>query len=320
MSANENFKAGAIVWSKCGSHFWPGTILDFNSLDEEIREDFPEGKEPLFVVKFFDEDGYEFLKNDKNLYPYNCEKKEEFIKKGVVKNRAEVKAGAKNSWFAKFPQDIVRCEKLTNGDEKILEKDPYVERKEEKVDYKAIFGDSNEKLTPAGAKRKAEATLKSGASPKKKVKEAAVTPSRPISHPRFKPGGEQHNVRILEQPTSSMHLDLQKKEESKAASANSGMKCSLCDFTATRINVLIMHTKTHSEASKQKSLVSKPSKEINMTPGKVRGPTTPVKSRATPTTKKGTPADKKATPKTSKVVYFRIKSFKKWQSKPPKIR
>ena len=62
---------------------------------------------------------------------------------------------------------------------------------------------------------------------------------------RFKPGGEQHNVRILEQPTSSMHLDLQKKEESKAASANSGMKCSLCDFTATRINVLIMHTKTH---------------------------------------------------------------------------
>ena len=80
-----------------------------------------------------------------------------------VKSRAEVKAGAKNSWFAKFPQDIVRCEKLTNGDEKILEKDPYVERKEEKVDYKAIFGDSNEKLektpktpkTPAGAKRKA---------------------------------------------------------------------------------------------------------------------------------------------------------------------
>ena len=50
-----------------------------------------------------------------------------------------------------------------------------------------------------------------------------------------------------------------------------------------------------------------------MTPGKVRGPTTPVKSRATPTTKKATPADKKATPKTSKVVYFRIKSFKKWQ-------
>ena len=75
-----------------------------------------------------------------------------------------------------------------------------------------------------------------------------------------------------------------------------------------------------SEASKQKSLVSKPSKEINMTPGKLRGPTTPVKSRTTPTTKKATPADKKATPKTSKVVYFRVKSFKKWQSKPPKIR
>ena len=44
-----------------------------------------------------------------------------------VKSRAEVKAGAKNSWFAKFPQDIVRCEKLTNGDEKILENDKSVE-------------------------------------------------------------------------------------------------------------------------------------------------------------------------------------------------
>ena len=50
MSANENFKAGAIVWSKCGSHFWPGTILDFNSLDEEIREDFPEEVERELVV------------------------------------------------------------------------------------------------------------------------------------------------------------------------------------------------------------------------------------------------------------------------------
>ena len=30
-------------------------------------------------------DKLQFLKNDKNLYPYNCEKKEEFIKKGVGK-------------------------------------------------------------------------------------------------------------------------------------------------------------------------------------------------------------------------------------------
>ena len=155
MSANTDFKAGSIVWAKCGSHFWPAETVDFDTLDEEIREDFAEGKKPLYVVKFFDEDGYEFLKNDKNLHPYNCEKKEEFIKKGVNKSRAEEKAGAKNSWFAKFPKDIVRCEKLTDGDVNILEKDPYIERKEEKVDYKAIFGDPTEKLKKsAGAKRK----------------------------------------------------------------------------------------------------------------------------------------------------------------------
>ena len=31
------------------------------------------------LIQFFSE----FLKNDKNLFPYNCERKEEFIKKGV---------------------------------------------------------------------------------------------------------------------------------------------------------------------------------------------------------------------------------------------
>merc|ERR1712156_872592 len=52
------------------------------------------------------------------------------------------------------------------------------------------------------------------------------------------------------QPTS-MHLDLQKKfeilkkfEESK--STTSEFKCQFCDFKASRINVIILHTKSHS--------------------------------------------------------------------------
>ena len=74
----------------------------------------------------------------------------------LAKNRSDSKAGAKESWFAKFPKDVVRCEKLTDGDENILEKDPYVERKEEPINYKAIFGDQTEKpQKSAGAKRKA---------------------------------------------------------------------------------------------------------------------------------------------------------------------
>ena len=56
MSSND-FKPGAIVWAKCGSHFWPAEMVDFDTLDEEIKEDFPAGKKPLYVVKFFDEDG-----------------------------------------------------------------------------------------------------------------------------------------------------------------------------------------------------------------------------------------------------------------------
>ena len=31
----------------------------------------------------------EFLKNDKNLFPYNCEKKEDFIKKGIGESKSD---------------------------------------------------------------------------------------------------------------------------------------------------------------------------------------------------------------------------------------
>ena len=51
------FKPGAIVWAKCGALFWPAEMVDFQTLPSEIKDDFKKGKEPQFVVKFFDEDG-----------------------------------------------------------------------------------------------------------------------------------------------------------------------------------------------------------------------------------------------------------------------
>ena len=110
MSENTDFQ---IVWAKCGSHFWPAEMMEFDKLPEEIQEDFPDDKKPLYVVKFFHKDGYEFLKDDKNLHPYNCKKKQDFIKKGIVKSRAVEKAGAYNSWFTKFSSRMLTGEKLT---------------------------------------------------------------------------------------------------------------------------------------------------------------------------------------------------------------
>ena len=166
-----------------------------------------------------------------------------------MKSRGKAKEGATSGWFAKFPQDVIRSEKLTGGDLKILEKDPYVDRPSERPNYKELFGDPKEKEKLA-SKRKGGATSQTSAGSPNKKKAKAKSPPRPISHPRFKPGGEQHQVRIMQQPSTPYHLDLQKKEETKTnnstgASNTPGFKCQFCDFACSRMNVLILHQKTH---------------------------------------------------------------------------
>lgn len=52
-----NFKPGSVVWAKCGSLFWPAEVVDFDALPGDVKEDFTDKTKPMFVVKFFDEDG-----------------------------------------------------------------------------------------------------------------------------------------------------------------------------------------------------------------------------------------------------------------------
>ena len=241
----------------------------------------------------------------------------------LVKSRGKAKEGATSGWFAKFPQDVIRSEKLTGGDMQILEKDPYVDRPVEKINYKEIFGDpkEKEKLAAKAAKRK-NASMGGGVSspkdsPKNKKANKSKSPPRPvISHPRFKPGGEQHQVRIMQQPSTPYHLDLQKKEEenktSKPQGSDAGMKCNFCDFTTTRMNVLMMHVKYCEHAKKgtpsPKSLnltnkyLSTKSPATTPSPrgrgrGRGRGSATSTPSRATPNTKVSKSTD---TPKSAR--------------------
>ena len=166
------------------------------------------------------------------------------------------KQGAKTGWFVKFPKDVIKSEELTGGDPKILEKDPYVERNEPRVRYDEIFGtpgsDKKKKKkqdevtsrgngTTSGRKRSAATT----ASPKSKRSRAA-----PIVHPRFRAGGggSDHQVKILPQPSAPLDLDLQMKQEKTVPS--NAYTCHVCGFSATRLNVIVLHQKSHSEPSK----------------------------------------------------------------------
>ena len=116
---------------------------------------------------------------------------------------------------------------MTDGDQKILDKEPYADKPSQKINYKELFGQSaqqkekekeekNKVETPkSGKKRKAEnsAGKKSPQSAAKKTKESEKpsTPARPIVHPRFMEGGSgsDHKVKILPQPSAPYHIDLQ---------------------------------------------------------------------------------------------------------------
>eukprot|EP00090_Calanus_glacialis_P009897 TRINITY_DN18290_c0_g1_i2.p1 TRINITY_DN18290_c0_g1~~TRINITY_DN18290_c0_g1_i2.p1 ORF type:complete len:1544 (+),score=383.42 TRINITY_DN18290_c0_g1_i2:42-4634(+) len=239
--SDSKYKHKDIVWCKCGGLFWPGEVCGLDSLPEEIREGFL--KTPRVVVKFFDEDGYEFVLNDKDIFPYNCDKKEEFIKKGIARSRRKAKEGATGGWYAKFPKDVVHCEKLTKGNINILEEEPYVEKKEKKIDYSLIFGDpeeisiKKEELIQKSSSRKGR--------PRSEQEDAngfISTPKR-ITHPRFI-GRSDHTVRILAQPSTPYHFDTNTKSPSQPLPPK--YNCHMCDFAATRLNVIVLHNKSHS--------------------------------------------------------------------------
>ena len=99
-----------------------------------------------------------------------------------------------------------------------------------------------------GSKRKSNSNASSPvtATPmSRKQGDAAKSPARPIVHPRFREGGggSDHQVKLLPQPSAPYHLDLQVKQEKTIAP--NAYTCQLCDFTAMRLNVLILHQTSH---------------------------------------------------------------------------
>ncbi|XP_072747707.1 uncharacterized protein [Anoplolepis gracilipes] len=207
---------GDVVWVKLGACWWPGQVTGLNNLPEDIQIEFK--KKPIIAaVKFFQEDTYEFVKNYQQIYKYNCTLKDEFIRKGLDKYRSKSKDGS--SYMDKFPGDVETAEKLTGGDPDILNQGKF--SPEEKPDISALFG---EKKIPK-KKREDGHRRSDGADIKK------------ITHPRFLRGESDHEVRIRQQPTSL-----------PSTPTNTGSpvyRCHFCNFTSSRVNVIICHIKCH---------------------------------------------------------------------------
>ena len=173
--------------------------------------------------------------------------------------RTKAKEGATDGWFAKFPKDVIHCEKLTGGNPDILTQEPFADKKEVKVDYGRIFGDQvsekekkskpGSKSTPSTPSEKKNKPIDTKKTPnsilKVKIKKKTEKPKTPpkITHPRFLQGSD-HKVRILAQPSTPYHIDTESKVEPKNIIPN--YRCHMCDFAASRLNVIVLHSKSHS--------------------------------------------------------------------------
>ncbi|XP_015518031.2 uncharacterized protein LOC107222987 [Neodiprion lecontei] len=220
---------GDVVWVKLGASWWPGQVTSVHNLPEDIQEELK--KKPIIAaVKFFQEDTYEFVKNYQQIYKYNCTLKDDFIKKGLDKYRTKSKDGS--SYMDKFPGDVEMAEKLTGGDADIISSHKFT--RQQKPDISALFG---EKKIPKKKRDREDGSRErrndSGSS--------SDTPSRKITHPRFLKESD-HEVRIRHQPPSLL-----------STPSNSGSSpqytCYVCSFTSSRLNVIILHNKTHSSGN-----------------------------------------------------------------------
>ncbi|KAL0870603.1 hypothetical protein ABMA27_005563 [Loxostege sticticalis] len=294
-----NYLDGEVVWVKLGSCWWPGEVVGPEKLPPDVLPSFR--KPPIAVVKFFQEDTYEYVKNINSIYKYNCSRKNEFINKGLYMYRT------KHGPMEKFPEDVIRAETAVGGDIEILTRDEFQETKKES--YAGIFGDP--KKTPTSTKKGRGRGRTAHESPKvftpiRKVKEktdykvhilvqgsttpvnkASETPSNPsTSRAGSETVDDKHeNVdESIEKPeTPEKPQDAEKPVSSFPPTptvSSSGMyACHACSFSTTRLNVLILHNKTHSVSftpytpSPAKKKISKSS--VKSTPTTSKTPKTP---------------------------------------------
>ncbi|XP_035899750.1 mucin-19 isoform X2 [Anopheles stephensi] len=229
---------GEIVWVKVSNSWWPGEVMGESRLSEEFLSSLR--KKPLAVVKFFQEDSYEYVKNPNFIFKYNCPRKNEFLRKGLEQYRAKMKH------MEKFPADVMHAERVTGGDPDIVNSTDFQPQKKER--YSGLFQEGRSPTTPKGGT--------------KGLKEKSNTPSTkshamPVS---FGSGRKTvHEVRILAQPSSVSTTDSEpgaaalpeRRDGSLAAAAPSVSSspgqvyhCYKCNnYSANRQNLIILHIK-----------------------------------------------------------------------------
>ncbi|XP_067637623.1 uncharacterized protein [Eurosta solidaginis] len=232
MSEDRVYKDRDIVWVKLGNNWWPGEVTDVHRQPEGLVKNLK--KKPYCVVKFFQEDAYEYIKSSKQIFPFQCSKKEEFIKKGTALYNA------KNKFMEKFPADVETAERLTRKTVQTTDLIIINDRPDSIV--KAILGptytrqsndyyDNNTCNTDYNNKRRSGDSI---------TKILNITPQRTTLVPTIHtPDGAKT------QPSPIIPLS---NPTNAATPETNFYRCNLCNFSSQRQNVMILHRRTHSAA------------------------------------------------------------------------
>ncbi|KAF0309529.1 hypothetical protein FJT64_019338 [Amphibalanus amphitrite] len=259
-AAMSQFVPKELVWVKLGGVQWPAVVKD--KTDPECEE-FLEAlkRDPIVVVEFFDKKLHD-VHNTNQICRYNCEEKDDIVLKSLqlTRNKSDIAED--------FKKDIITAEKLTDGDIHILSREKFSMTGRQK--YDELFGSGRKSNTSkAGAKRKIPRTSENSpklktskysdlfpevsksrkpvSKPKKPAKPASESP-RPITHPRFIAEND-HKIHILA-PDSP-------EARTVAPSLTNPYRCSECGFTTGRLNVLVIHNKSHVAAAAAKPATAK---------------------------------------------------------------
>nr|CAH7728862.1 unnamed protein product [Callosobruchus chinensis] len=252
------YRDGEIVWVKLGPSWWPGEVKDIGSLPEDVAT-FK--KPPLVVVKFFEEDLYEYVRSWSNIYPYNCEKKTEFIRKGLAAYRANA------PHMEKFPKDVTTAEVKIDGNPNILSDPECLPKKKNLNDPKM---------------KKAKDKLKN----KSPTKDTSH-----ITHRRFLGVDSLNDYRAyicIQYPGKDRTPGDAEDDEVIRINTESEReyKCYTCTFTTKRLEVMIMHRKSHIQgvyvSTTPRKYKSSPVKRQKKDRPKVKGPEAKKKKVHTP--------------------------------------
>lgn len=239
-----------IVWVKLSYCWWPAEVIGGDRLTDEFTSTLK--KRPLAVVKFFEEDSYEYVKNTNFIYKYNCNRKHEFLRKGLEQYRAQ------NKHMEKFPADVMHAERATGGDPNIVNSRDFLPHKRES--YADLFqpdklkGKTKITTTPRPVKKASPASKIIPVIPVRKhevrILAQSSTPagicignrgvlSTISSTPRSTDSIASHSPDTLDTPTSGDSASPLKK----SSPASQLYHCYKCGFESGRQNVIVLHTK-----------------------------------------------------------------------------